>query len=320
MKELFITGISGLLGLNIALQVRERYQVSGCYSSHPVAIDGVRAIKLDLTSDETAERELRQVRADVLVHTTGLTSVETCETDPALAYRLNVEAALRVAKFAKMSGAKLVHISTDHLFDGTAPRKREGDTPCPLNVYASTKLEAEQAVLRAYPDALIIRTNFFGWGTSVRTSFSDWIINALEGGGDLTMFSDVFFSPVLISDLVELMLALVERGGAGIFHVAGRDRLTKYDFAIKLAEVFDYPKDKIGAISVEGFPFNAPRPKDMSLACEKAEEYLGARMPPVEEGLKRLRELASQGYPAELERALQPVSSVQELSRLKEQI
>ncbi len=317
MKELFITGISGLLGLNMALQARQRYQVSGCYHTHPVALDGVMATKVDLTSGETAEMALRQVRPDVLIHTTGLTSVEACETDPALAYGLNVEAALLIARHAKASGAKLVHISTDHLFDGDSPRKSEEDTPCPLNAYASTKLEAEEAVLEACPDALIIRTNFFGWGTKIRTSFSDWIIKALDRGSDLTMFNDVYFTPVLINDLVELVLALVERGGAGVFHVAGRDRLTKYDFAIKLAEIFEYPKDKISAISVEDFTFNAPRPKDMSLACEKAEEFLGTQMPSVEEGLKRLRDLASQGYPAELERAIQPESNVQKISRLK---
>ena len=308
--KLFITGISGLLGLNIALQLRNRYQVSGCYFAHPIVLDGMQALRLDLTSDEITDRALRQIQPDVVVHTMGLTSVEACEADPALAYRLNVEAASSVAKVANALGAKLVHISTDHLFDGATPWKKEQDAPCPLNVYARTKQEAEEVTLRSCPDALVIRTNFFGWGTRVRTSFSDWIIEALNSGSELTMFSDVFFTPLLINDLVELMLGLVDRGGKGIFHVAGGNRLTKYDFAIRLAEVFNYPKVKINAISVQDFPFKARRPMDMSLSSEKVEAYLGTQMPPADEGLKRLKGQGSQGRHTELEQALQAEANI----------
>jgi dTDP-4-dehydrorhamnose reductase len=119
------------------------------------------------------------------------------------------------------------------------------------------------------------------------------------------MFNDVFFTPILINDLVELILGLVGRGAKGIFHVTGGDRLSKYDFAIKLAEVFNYPKDKIRAISVETFPFKAHRPKDMSLSSEKAEKYLGMHMPTVAEGLERLRCLESEGLREALAKAIQ---------------
>jgi dTDP-4-dehydrorhamnose reductase len=303
--KLFITGISGLLGLNIALEVGERYQVSGSYYTHPVALDGGQAVKLDLASFEVAERTLRHFQPDVVIHTVGLTSVDACEADPALAYSLNVEAANFTAKSARALGAKLVHISTDHLFDGIAPWRREEDAPYPLNVYARTKAQAEDVVLQACPDALVIRTNFFGWGTSVRASFSDWIINSLEQGRELTMFYDVFFTPILINDLVELILGLVGRGAKGIFHVTGGERVSKYDFAIKLAEVFDYPRDKIRAISVENFSFKALRPKDMSLSSEKAEKYLRMPMPTVAEGLERLRSLESGGIREALAKAIQ---------------
>jgi dTDP-4-dehydrorhamnose reductase len=312
--KLFITGISGRLGLNMALQARERFQISGCYYAHPVALDGFQPLLLDATSFGPLSQVLGQVRPNVIVHTAGLTNVDECEADPITAYRLNVETAQHVARVARALGAQLVHISTDHLFDGTKPWQTEEDSPTPLNVYAKTKWQAEQAVREACPDALVIRTNFFGWGTSVRTSFSDWILHYLENSRDLTMFSDVFFTPILINDLVEFILDLVAHQAKGIFHVAGGERLSKYSFALQIAEQFGYQTDRIRAISVEDFPFQARRPKDMSLSSGKVESCLQVRMPSVAEGLERLRHLRERGWQQTLEQALQGRSFPSEFS------
>ncbi|MBI3954325.1 MAG: SDR family oxidoreductase [Chloroflexi bacterium] len=303
--KLFITGISGLLGLNIALQARERFQVSGCYHAHPVRLDGVQSLGMDLATPGQWEAALRETQPDVVIHTAGLTSVEGCEADPVLAQRLNVGVAQDVATVAREVGVRLVHISTDHLFDGTRPWRTEADRPAPLNVYARTKWEAEQAVLEACPDALIIRTNFFGWGTPVRPSFSDWVLRGLEEGRELHMFLDVFFTPILINSLGELLLELVERGTAGVFHVAGGERLSKYEFGLKLAETFGYPSGRIRPSSVDEFPFKAQRPKDMSLRTDAVTRLLGRQMPLVSEGLARLRRLGEAGWPTAVGAALQ---------------
>lgn len=302
--KLFITGISGLLGLNLALQARERFQVGGCYYTHAVAVDGVQPVKVDVTSFTALEEALRTYRPDVVVHAAGLTNVEECEGNPIQAYRIHVEATQYVAEITGALGARLVHISTDHLFDGTRPWKTETDSPDPPNTYAKSKWGAEEVVGKICPDALIIRTNFFGWGTPVRVSFSDWILQGLAKGQELRMFSDVFFTPILINDLVDAMLELMVRGATGIFHVAGSDRLSKYAFAVQVAEVFDYPRDKIHEISVEDFPFRAKRPKDMSLSSEKAARILRSQLPGVKDGLYRLKKLQSEGHCAALKRAI----------------
>jgi dTDP-4-dehydrorhamnose reductase len=261
-------------------------------------------MQFDLTSFEAVNGVMRRIQPDVVIHTVGLTSVEGCEADPGPAHRLNVESAHYVAKVANTLGARLVHISTDHLYDGASPWQSEEDTPCPLNTYAKTKLQAEEAVIQACPEAMVLRTNFYGWGTSVRTSFSDWILKSLEQGRELTMFSDVFFTPILINDLAQMILRLVDGDAKGIFNVAGRERLSKYDFALKLAEVFNRPRDKIRATTVKEFPFKARRPEDMSLSSKKVEDYLGARMPATEDGLKRLKDLELAGHRSVLEGAV----------------
>lgn len=311
--KLFITGISGLLGINFALQARERFQVSGCYLTHPIVLDGIQALKLDITSADTLERALYKIRPNVIVHTAGLTNVEECEANPVFAQRLNVEAVRHVAKIADALRARLIHISTDHLYDGTKPWKAETEIPDPLNTYAKTKWKAEEVVLEECPDALIIRTNFFGWGTPVRVSFSDWILRALAQGKELTMFSDVYFTPIVINDLIDVMTELLGRGATGIFHVGGSERLTKYDFALQIAEVFDHARDAIRAISVQNFPFRAKRPRDMSLSSGKAEQYLGIEMPAVKEGVHRLKKLEMEGRRAAVEKAMKKGLSSQPL-------
>jgi dTDP-4-dehydrorhamnose reductase len=303
--NLFITGISGLLGLNLALQYRHRFQVSGCYHNSPVHLDGVQALPLDILQSHDTEEMIRATRPDVIIHTAGLTNVEGCEADPELAFQLNADAAGRVAKIAASLDARLVHISTDHLFDGTSPSKTETDAPAPLNAYARSKWAGEQAVMEACPQALMVRTNFYGWGTSVRASFSDWILQGLEQRRELTMFSDVYYTPILINSLGEVIHKLLDRGAEGLFNVVGRERLSKYEFALNVAKVFGYPEAKIRPISVEELSFTAQRPKDMSLSSNKVEDFLKCPMPTVLEDLEDLLKWRGLNLHEDLERALQ---------------
>ncbi len=110
------------------------------------------------------------------------------------------------------------------------------------------------------------------------------------------MFTDVFFTPILINDLGEIMLELVAAGASGLYHIAGRERLSKYDFARRVAEVFGIPNPRIQPISVEDVSLRAVRPKDMSLRTDTVARFLGRQMPMVSEGLARLRRLEETGW------------------------
>ena len=303
--KLFITGISGLLGLNFALQVKNRFEVSGCYLAHPVELEGVRTFRQDVTDFNSLEELLMTLNPDVIVHTAGLTNVEECELNPMAAHRIHVLATRHIAQIARALEARLVHISTDHLFSGATPWITESAPPDPLNVYARTKWESEQVAREFCQDVLIVRTNFYGWGTTVRVSFSDWIFQSLAGGRPLSMFTDVFFTPILLNDLIDVVAGLVDRQAVGVYHVAGAERLSKYSFAVQMADIFNQPRDPIHAASVNSFPFKAARPGDMSLCSKKAEKFLRIQMPDVGQGLKKLKGLEQKGWPRVLEEAVQ---------------
>jgi dTDP-4-dehydrorhamnose reductase len=302
--RLFITGISGLLGLNVALVARERVEVGGSFFSHPVSADGLDVYAADARDQDAMTRVLERARPDVILHTVGLSNVDGCEDDPEHAYELNVATAREGARLARACGARFIHVSTDHLFDGERAWRREDDALAPRNVYAKTKGEAEHAVLREHPDALVVRTNFYGWGTSVRTSFSDWVLRGLTEGRPLTMFADVHFTPILVNDLAELLLSLIEAKASGLIHVAGGERVSKYEYAVRAAEVFGLSADRVRAVPADSVMLRAPRPRDMSLACGRAETILGRPMPSLRDGLLRLRALRGQGWPRVLQAAV----------------
>jgi dTDP-4-dehydrorhamnose reductase len=302
--RLLVTGISGLLGLNVAVRARARFAVSGCYAAHPVVLPGVETAAVDVRSADAVRRFVERTRPDIIVHTVGMSSVDGCESDPGLAQELNVDAAEVVARVAHAVGARLVHVSTDHLFDGERAYRREDEPLAPMNVYAKTKAEAETVVLREHPEALVVRTNFYGWGTSVRMSFSDWILRALDAGEPLTMFTDVYFSPLFVDDLTDAALALLDRGVRGVVNVAGGERLSKHEFALRTAEVFDLPASKVRATSVDEAALRAARPKDMSLDVTRAVAALGRPMPSARDGLRRLRGTGEDDRRAVLQQAI----------------
>lgn len=303
--RVLITGVSGLLGLNAALQWKDRHEVSGIYYSHPVTIEDARIVRLDLLDSSAVAEAVTRLRPETIFHTAGLTNVDACEANPEGAEGLHVRASEHIAAAARQVGARLVHVSTDHLSNGTKSFVAEDAQPQPLNEYARTKGLAERAVARICPEALIIRTNFFGWGTPVKASFSDWILEGLRRGAPLPLFVDVQITPILINSLVDVIEELLWNGATGTFNVVGGERVSKYDFAVKMALTFGYPIATLRPVSVEDVQMRATRPHDMSLSAGKVSSSLGRRMPSIGESLSRLKELGEQGWPERIRRAME---------------
>ena len=307
-RRLFITGISGLLGLNGALHWRDRFETIGCYRSRPIAIGGVEAVALNLEDAAATQSLFQQTKPDLVLHTAALTDVNRCEIEPALAARLNIDVTRIVAAAARGVGAQLVHISTDHLFAGDRPFSDELTEPRPVNSYARTKLEAERVVQELDPHALIVRTNFIGWGTGTGGGFLDWLVRSLREGAPLRMYADVFVTPIGIIDLLDCLFDLVNRGTTGVVHVAGAERLSKYELGLKAAHVFGYPADRVERASIDSVPSIAARPRDMSLDTGRVSQLLGRPMPDADTCLQRLRRLQDDGWPDAIRAALLPVT------------
>lgn len=287
-ERILITGASGLLGHSLCERLVRENQVYGSRMHHEIGVPDVEEVTADITSKGTLSGMIRDIRPGLIIHTAGLTNVDQCESDPALAELLNVEITREIALAANQYSAKLVHISTDHLFDGTIALATEETPIAPMNQYARTKAKAEQCALEAQ-GSLILRTNFFGPGRPWRASFSDWILNQLKNGQTVNAFEDVFFSPILISNLGKLLEMLVAREAFGIFNLVGSERISKFDFAVRIAKEFGFASEAIRRSSMDLVKLTAPRPKDMSLSVSKLEKFLETRAPDVNASLQQLK-------------------------------
>lgn len=292
-KKVLITGGSGLLAVNWALSIRDKYEVTLLLHQRKISLQGVKTDSMPLNSLGECIDAVNKHQSDIVIHTAGLTSVEECESNPFLAREVNVDLAKNIAIACNKLNVKLVHISTDHLFSGKGNLVTEESNTLPLNNYAKTKLEGEQQVQENCKDALIIRTNFFGWGTKYRQSFSDFIINKLRDNEVVDLFSNVFFTPILIDELSKKTCQLVDANLNGIFNVVGSERLSKYEFGVKLANCFGLDTNLINEISIKDKSNLVKRPKDMSLSSKKICKILNCTMPSIDEQFQALKQQES---------------------------
>jgi dTDP-4-dehydrorhamnose reductase len=298
--SVFITGGSGLLALNWAISLRQTHSVTLALRTRNISVSGVCTRRSNLESVNDLIKELDKLRPDAVIHTAGLANVDECEAMPDMAHRVNVKLADNLARVCAKLELPLAHISTDHLFLGDVPLANEEQPVAPINVYARTKAEAECRVLDAHPNALVIRTNFFGWGTSYRRSYSDHIITALRSGRPIALFQDVFYTPILIETLSFAVHDLISLGAAGVFNVVGDERMSKFDFGLKLARRFglDETLTRPGLLSDQ--PPLVKRPRDMSLSNRKICELLGRKLGGADIQIDKLYEQEEKGLAAEM--------------------
>ncbi len=290
VKKILITGGSGLLGLNWAIACKDICGVTLGLHTRQVELKGVDYCSLQLDSVDALAGTQDKIKPDLVFHAADMTNIEQCEANPGLARHANVVLAENVAKVCTKLGVALAHISTDHLFIGSEPTVQEHHPVCPLNVYGKTKAEAEQSVLRQHPHALVIRTNFYGWGPAYRRSFSDFIFDSLCVGKSVSLFQDVYYTPILIESLVQAVHELIDRKASGIFHVVGDERVSKYEFGIGLAKVFKFDPSLLRPINLDSIPKLVARPKDMSLSNQLACQTLGRCLGSIQEQLCRLHQ------------------------------
>jgi dTDP-4-dehydrorhamnose reductase len=286
--------------------MRDRWEITLGTHKHSVQLSGVDSHELSLDILGRLESQFGEIRPDLIVHAAGLTSVDTCEQFPELAVQANVSIAKNVAFAAASHGINLVHLSTDHLFSGRKSMVIESDVPEPINQYARTKALAEEAVLDVNSSTLVLRTNFFGWGHSGRQSFTDWLIYNLRAGKKLSLFDNVFYTPILADDLAVAAHELVDKGKAGIVNLVGDQRISKYDFACMLADHFSLSKDLLLRHKFQGSELYAARPKEMSLDNSIVRQILGRNLGNISQFLIALRQQELSGRAAELIKSVNP--------------
>lgn len=302
---ILVTGASGLLGASIVSLAQEQgREVVGLYHSHLVHVEGVKFLAADLTDQADALRVFEEVEPLSVIHCAAATGVDWCEEHPDEAQLYNTKMAALIGRITARSGARLLYISTDSVFDGGSGNYTETDAPTPVNVYAETKLKGEREVLCENPAAAIARVNFYGWNAQNKQSLAEWILERLHAGNRVPGFSDVVFCPVLANDLAEVLLALLDQNLAGLYHVVGSEAVSKYEFARRVASTFGFDPEQVVPTRLADAELKARRPLNTSLNTGKISAALGHAMPDLESGVRRFAQLRGNGYADRIKRRL----------------
>ena len=286
MTSWLITGASGLLGGNAALDLSATGSVVGAARTAP-ADSPVPFLAVDLADAADRAGLVERSGASAVIHAAALSSIEAAENDPVLAHEVNVTASADLAAQAAALGARFVYISTDAVFDGTSGGYDEQSEPSPTTEYGRTKLAGERAVLEANPDALVARVNFYGWSPSGRRSLAEYFHSRLTAGQEAPGFTDVTVSTMYVGHLVASLAALVDVGATGLVHVVSSEATTKFDFGRRLARTLGLDEGLVtpGASSDH---LAIQRGARLDLRTDRMNGLLGATAPGQQEGMDRL--------------------------------
>jgi dTDP-4-dehydrorhamnose reductase len=291
-----VLGGSGFLGAQVLLAALVRAEATAedrgaseprvvSASREPGALSVPRRVRegflerrLDVLREGEAERLLEELQPARIVLCTALSQIPECESYPVLARTLNADFPRRVSRFSAGSGARLVQVSTDLVFGDRAPPARgfrEEDPVGPVSVYGRTKAEGERAVLEEDPRALVVRLPLlFGDSGGRGLGASDRVLAAIARGERPAMFTDEFRTPLEVRSAAAALVELAWSRDSGILHVAGRERVSRFDLASAVLDSNELEPDRIRASTRTEAGLAATRPADVSLDARRAREFL----------------------------------------------
>ncbi len=261
------------MGSVILDQLRNDYEVIG--HGNEKSAD----FMFDLSDTLKSFQMLTLIRPRVILNLVSLTNVDLCEDQPNMAYLANTRTVENIAYWIQKNetDCHLIQISTDHLYDSSELNAEDKITIS--NTYAFSKYAGELAASRV--PCTILRTNFIGRSkTNHRQSFSDWVYTSLTNGKEIQVLDDVYFSPLSIRTLVELIQLVIEKKPVGIFNLGSHNGMSKANFSFFFAKCLDLPTHLMSRIEARQATFiKTYRPKDMRMNCSKFENILGIKLP-----------------------------------------
>ncbi len=294
--KILITGSNGLLGQKLVALLSQdpSHQVIATSrgANRLSSQGGYTYESMDIIDAAQVSGVLKKYLPDAIVHTAAMTNVDECHINRTMATTLNVEAVKHLIDGTRETGAFLLHLSTDFVFDGKDGPYAEDAVPNPVNFYGETKLEAERLIQESGIHWAIVRTVLvYGIAEGMsRSNIILWVKNSLEQGKTLQVVDDQWRTPTLAEDLAAGCSLIVKKRAHGMFNISGKDFLTPYDMAIKTAEFFNLDKSLINKANADNFQQPAMRPPKTGFIIDKAIKELGFQPHSFEEGILRISE------------------------------
>ena len=280
MERVLIIGGSGLLGSALVNLFPNAY-----FTFNKNEINVPNSFRLDISDQDALMLILEKVRPETVIVTAAMTDVDKCELNPEMAYRINALPFFTITKYLSRVGGRIIQVSTDYVFSGEVGGYREYDKREPINVYGKSKMEAEDIITNSGIRYAIIRTSgIFGVReSSGKINFFLWVWRNLLEGKEIPVVKDQYYSPTLNTSLANAIVEIYNKSIDGILHFSSINRVSRYDFALLIADAFTLKSDLIGPVSMNEMRWTAKRPRDSSLSAEKSATILEKKPLKVEE-------------------------------------
>ena len=271
-EKILILGSTGFLGSIIDTFLKKQN-----YNVFSHSFTNTKYLNADLEKVSETQELIKKIIPDVILNMTGLTDVEKCEKNPQKSYLSNVKIVENICNSIPLikKDCYLVHISTDHVYDGVGPHTEKNINL--KNYYAFSKYASELVALKG--NSIVLRTNFFGKSFKNR-GLTDWLYYSLRNKSKIKVFNDVLFSPLSTNTLVETLNTIINLKPRGLYNLGSRDGMSKSEFAFSFANLLNLDTSHVEEASIDEVSIiKTIRPKDMRMDISKIEQILKVKLP-----------------------------------------
>ena len=291
-NRILVTGANGMLGQRTVeyYSLKENVGLLATSVEDQSVINSVDYISCDIKSRESIKKVIYDYCPDFIIHTAAFTNVDLSEKMREDAWKINVKGVEYIAEAARAIDARIIHISTDYIFDGKSGPYNENALPNPIGYYGRTKLASENALKISGTLFTILRTNvLYGIALNSRPDFVRWVINSLNNNERIRIVKDQINNPTFIDDLVQAINKIIEFRKTGVFNIGGKEFLSRFEFTNRIADYFNLDKKLISPILTEELNQPARRPLNSGLLILKAETELGYKPHSISESLSVIK-------------------------------
>ncbi len=286
--NLAVIGAAGLLGQKLAEKATAAgHEVSRFDLVAAPQVSAGLLRRLDISNRDEVKRTIEDLAPEWVFNAAAYTAVDASEANEERVRSVNVDGVSNLLAAAEGTGTRVLTLSTDYVFDGREGPYAEDASRNPLGIYGASKAEMEDVVSENGGPHLVVRTMvLYGAAPGVRTNFGLWVLKKLQAGEEVRTVTDQLGNPTLASDLARVLIEMVEQGGSGLYNAAGSDRVSRYEFAVRLADTFGLDKGRIIPVTTEELGQDADRPLDSGFILDRLREDFGIEPLDLEKSLE----------------------------------
>lgn len=294
-NRILVVGANGLLGQRLIAfySAKENVELLGCSIEEQPFFNNVAYFRCDMSVREDVKKIVFDFYPDVIINAAAFTNVDLSETERETAWKINVKGVEYLAEACRTIDGKIIHISTDYVFNGFNGPYDENAKVDPLGYYGRTKLASENALRIGAVTYSVIRSNVLYGIANSRPDFVRWVVNSLSENKQIRVVHDQINNPTFVEDLVGAINKIIELDKYRLYNIGGKDFLNRYEFAVLIAEIFNLNKELITPITTEELRQPAKRPLKSGLITIKAETELGYKPHSIIEALAVIKKQLS---------------------------